>query len=407
MKRHAESLLKEYLGFFPCVAILGPRQCGKTTLLHDLPKGWQLFDMERAADYQDVARDPDLFLSLHPERIAFDEAQLLPTLFPALRVAIDAQRQRKGRFVLTGSSSPDLVRSLSESLAGRVAILEMSPFSLSEAYGLSPSKLPGLLRESVPPADWPQALKVRLDPQQVQKFWMQGGYPEPWVEGKDRFRKLWFDNYLQTYVRRDLQNLFPGLNPERYRLFLQILAGVSGSIINYSDVARTLGVSVPTAREYFRIADGTFLWRHVPAYERSALKRVVKHPKGHFRDAGLAHFLLHIANLRDLRAHPRMGFSWEAFAGEQLVTTFRNAGFAFDLFHFRTGGGSEVDLVLEGEFGLVAVEVKYAQTVDSSSLRALREFVQAQSCRLGMVINSDDRVRVYEDRILGVPIGCL
>jgi uncharacterized protein len=407
MKRHAEFLLKEYLGLFPCVAILGPRQCGKTTLLHNLPKGWQFFDMERAADYQDVARDPDLFLSLHPERIAFDEAQRLPALFPALRVAIDAQRQRKGRFVLTGSSSPDLVHSLSESLAGRVAILEMSPFSLSEAYGLQPSKIPDLLRESVPPDDWHQDLEVRLDAAQVQKFWMHGGYPEPWVEGNDRFRKLWFDNYLQTYVRRDLQGLFPGLNPERYRLFLQILAGVSGSIINYSDVARTLGVSVPTAREYFRIADGTFLWRHVPAYERSALKRVVKHPKGHFRDAGLAHFLQHISNQRDLRAHPRMGFSWEAFAGEQLITTLRNAGLAFDIFHFRTGGGSEVDLVLEGDFGLVAVEVKYGQTVDSASLRALREFVKAQSCKAGMVINNDDRVRVYEERILGVPIGCL
>lgn len=407
MKRHAESLLNEYLGFFPCVAILGPRQCGKTTLLNGLPKDWQLFDMEKSADYQDVARDPDLFLSLHPERIAFDEAQLQPSLFPALRVAIDAQRQRKGRFVLTGSSSPDLVHSVSESLAGRVAIIEMSPFSLSEAYGLKLSKIPELLRESVPPNDWPPALKVRLDAQQVQKFWMSGGYPEPWVEDNDRFRKVWFDNYLQTYVRRDLQKLFPGLNPERFRTFLQILAGVSGSIINYSDVARTLGVSVPTAREYFRIADGTFLWRHVPAYERSALKRVVKHPKGHFRDAGLAHFLQHVTHLRDLRAHPRMGFSWEAFAGEQLVTTLRNAGFTFDTFHFRTGGGSEVDLVLEGDFGLVAVEVKYAQTVDASSLRALREFVKAQSCKLGLVINNDDKVRVYEDRILGVPIGCL
>ena len=407
MKRHVESLLKEYLGFFPCVAILGPRQCGKTTLLHDLPKGWQLFDMERAADYQDVARDPDLFLSLHPDRIAFDEAQRLPALFPALRVAIDAQRQRKGRFVLTGSSSPDLVRSLSESLAGRVAILEMSPFSLSEAYGLPPSRMPALLRDAVAPGDWPQSLKVRLDARQVQDFWMHGGYPEPWMEGNARFRKLWFENYLQTYVRRDLQGLFPGLNSERYRLFLQILSGVSGSIINYSDVARTLGVSLPTSREYFRIADGTFLWRHVPAYERSALKRVVKHPKGHFRDAGLAHFLLHIATQRDLRAHPRMGFSWEAFAGEQLITTLRNTGLAFEVFHFRTGGGSEVDFVLEGDFGLVAVEVKYGQTVDTSSLRAIREFVKAQGCRVGLVINNDDRVRVYEDRILGVPIGSL
>jgi len=363
--------------------------------------------MERSADYQDVARDPDLFLSINKDRIAFDEAQKLPALFPALRVAIDSDRSRKGHFVLTGSSSPDLVKSISESLAGRIAILELSPFTLSEAFGLPPSKIPGLLRESVPPEAWPGQVKARLDPGQVQAFWMQGGYPEPWLEGKDRFRKVWFDNYLQTYVRRDLQGLFPGLNPERYRLFLQILAGVSGSIINYSEVARTLGVSVPTAREYFRIADGTFLWRHLPAYERTSHKRIVKHPKGYLRDTGLAHFLPHLNGLRDLRANTRMGFSWEGFASEQLILALRNAGHVFDAFHFRTGGGTEVDLVLEGDFGILPVEIKYSQSVDPSALKSLKEFAKDRSCRLALVLNNDDRVRFYGDGIVGVPMGCL
>lgn len=407
MKRYAEARLKAYLELFPCVAILGPRQCGKTTLLQSLPQGWQTFDMERSADYQDVSRDPDLFLSLHRESVAFDEAQRLPSLFPALRVAIDADRKRKGRYVLTGSSSPELVRSLSESLAGRIAILELSPFTLSEAYGLPASKLSGLLEANVAPEDWSRHMKPRLEPGKVQDFWIQGGFPEPWLEQKDRFRKIWFENYLQTYVRRDLQALFPGLNPERYRQFLHILAGVSGSIINYSEVARTLGVSVPTAREYFRIADGTFLWRHLPAYERTSFKRIVKHPKGYFRDSGLAHFLLHLHTLRDLRAHTRMGFSWEAFASEQLILALRNAGHAFDVFHFRTGGGTEVDLVLEGDFGLLPVEVKYSQAVVTSELKAIKEFAKDRSCRLGIVLNNDDRVRSYGDGIVGVPVGCL
>ena len=132
MKRAYEPLLREYLATFPCVALLGVRQCGKTTLLHTLPRGWKHLDLERRADESVVARDPDTFLRLNPRRVSFDEAQRLPGLFPALRVAIDDHRAEKGRYVITGSSSPSLTRALAESLAGRVGIIEMAPFSWEE-----------------------------------------------------------------------------------------------------------------------------------------------------------------------------------------------------------------------------------------------------------------------------------
>jgi predicted AAA+ superfamily ATPase len=131
MLRKYERLLKEYLAFFPCVALLGSRQCGKTTLLQTLPKDWKVFDLEKQSDFQSLALDPDLFFRLNPEKIAIDEAQLRPELFPALRVAVDSDRQSTGRFVITGSSSPKLVQAISESLAGRIGIIEMAPFSFS------------------------------------------------------------------------------------------------------------------------------------------------------------------------------------------------------------------------------------------------------------------------------------
>ncbi len=406
MKRHAFPLLQELLGLFPCVALLGVRQCGKTTLLGELPADWRLFDMEKLADHEAIARDPDLFLRLNPRQVAIDECQLLPSLFPALRVAIDSDRESRGRFVITGSSSPELLAAIAESLAGRVAIIDMGPFSLAEAHELPPSPVLAMLAGRAAANDLAN-VPTRLSLSQVTDYWLHGGYPEPWIKSSPRFRKLWLQNYLQTYLDRDLPRLFPGLNRQKFRLFVQMLAQLSGSIVNYSDVARALGVSQPTARDYFHIAHGSFIWRHLPAYEKNAAKRVVKHPKGHLRDSGLLHFLLHLQDRDDLMAHPRMGASWEGMVIENLVRGFAAAGVDFQAFHYRTGGGAEIDLVLEGEFGLLPVEIKHTQHIDGRALRALRDFVAERGCRYGIVINNDERPRLLDDKLVGIPLAAL
>ena len=406
MKRHAFPLLQELLGLFPCVALLGVRQCGKTTLLRELLPDWRLFDMEKLADHEAIARDPDLFLRLNPNHVAIDESQLLPALFPALRVAIDSERESRGRFVITGSSSPELLSAISESLAGRVAIIDMGPFSLAEAYELPPSPVLAMLAGRAAANDLAN-VPARLSLGQVTDYWLHGGYPEPWIKNSPRFRKLWLQNYLQTYLDRDLPRLFPGLDRQKFRLFVQMLAQLSGSIINYSDVARALGVSQPTARDYFHIAHGSFIWRHLPAYEKNAAKRVVKHPKGYLRDSGLLHFLLHLQDRDDLMAHPRMGASWEGMNIENLVRGLAAAGVDFNAFHYRSGGGAEIDLVLEGEFGLLPVEIKHTQHVDARSLRALRDFVAERGCRYGIVINNDERPRLLDDKLIGIPLAAL
>jgi predicted AAA+ superfamily ATPase len=406
MKRHAFPLLQELLGLFPCVALLGVRQCGKTTLLRELPPDWRRFDMEKLADHEAIARDPDLFLRLNPNHVAIDESQLLPSLFPALRVAIDSDRESRGRFVITGSSSPELLSAISESLAGRVAIIDMGPFSLAEAYELPPSPVLAMLAGRAAANDLAN-VPARLSLGQVTDYWLHGGYPEPWIKNSQRFRKLWLQNYLQTYLDRDLPRLFPGLDRQKFRLFVQMLAQLSGSIINYSDVARALGVSQPTARDYFHIAHGSFVWRHLPAYEKNAAKRVVKHPKGYLRDSGLLHFLLHLQDRDDLMAHPRMGASWEGMVIENLVRGLAAAGVDFQAFHYRSGGGAEIDLVLEGEFGLLPVEIKHTQHVDARSLRALRDFVAERGCRYGIVINNDERPRLLDDKLIGIPLAAL
>lgn len=405
--RHGAELLDRLLAHFPCVVISGVRQCGKTTLLKTLPPSWQRFDMERAVDRQQVLMDPDLFLRLHPQQAAIDEAQLVPALFSALRVAIDRDRQAKGRFVLTGFSSPDLVSCISESLAGRIALMELSPLTMAEAWELPPSAVYTTLakREGIPALM--AAAATRLSVQQVFDYWLQGGYPEPWLSNDEEFRRLWHRNYLDTYLMRDIGSLFPNLNRDRYRQFINLLSQISGSIINNAEIARTLSVSEPTVRDWLQIAHGTFLWRHLPAWDRSPAKQLVKHPKGFLRDSGLLHRLLRLNDAEQLATHPMMGRSWEGMIVENLLRGFENAGFRVSPYHYRTRGGAEIDLILEGDFGLLPVEIKFSLQTDRRALRSLSEFIVSHDCPIGLVIGNDDQPRQLDERIVAIPSGCL
>ena len=407
MKRSYENLLKEYLTYFPAVAIIGPRQSGKTTLLQCLEKNWTVYDLERQSDFQQISQDYDLFFRLNEDKIAIDEAQIIPELFPALRIAIDQDRHRAGRFVITGSSSPKLIRSISETLAGRIAIIEMAPFSFAEVSGKFPSPFFQLLTQRAPAQEFVNTLKPESSITSIHKYWFQGGYPEPWIKKSKRFYSLWMNQYIATYVYRDVARLFPGINENRFRTFIQILCGISGNIINYSDVARTLGVSQPTVKDYFEIANGTFIWRQIPAYTRNAIKRVVKHPKGYLRDSGLVHYLLRIPDIDALITHPAMGKTWESMVTEEILRGLNSLGVGYDHYYYRTSGGAEVDLVLEADFGLIPIEIKYTQSVSKKHLKGLKDFVKERGCPYGLVINNDERTRWYDEDLVGIPFACL
>ena len=409
MRRACESLLQSLLEDFPCVAVIGVRQCGKTTLLKTLPSHWKQLDLERRADFEVVSRDPDAFFRLHSDHIALDEAQLAPNIFAALRVAIDDRRHEKGRFVITGSSSPTLLRSVSDSLAGRVGIIELAPLSWEEITETSAqdSLLGRLLDSRLGIEDLTEGLTPRGSLATAHSYWFRGGYPEPWLNQKGRFQERWIEQYIRTYLQQDVKRLFPGLDEVRFRRFLEMLGGLSGQTLNFSEIARALAVSQPTARDYFEIAHGTLVWRQLPAFTRNSAKRIVKHPRGYLRDSGLVHSLLRIPDMDALLSHPQMGRSWEGMVIEEVIRQLNAKGVGHEAYYYRTSGGAEVDLVLEGAFGLIAIEIKHRSSMTRRELRPLRDFVAEHKARLGIVINNDTVIRRYDDDLIGIPFQML
>lgn len=406
MKRSYQKLLNEYCSLFPVVAIIGPRQCGKTTLCHFQGEDWKYFDLEKPSDYDLISQDIELFFRLNSDKVIIDEAQMLPELFAVLRGVIDSDRSKKGRFILTGSSSPQLLSSVSESLAGRIGLIQLSPFSYCETVKAK-GQLISLLKDGVSIKQWPDLLDKKGDLGSLFDFWYRGGYPEPWLENSQRFSQVWMDQYIETYVYRDIARLFPNLNKERFRKFVRLLSSLSGNVLNYSDIARSLDISQPTIKDYFEIVDGTFIWRQIPAFSQQSIKRLVKHPKGYFRDSGLLHHLQNISSLEQLQIHIKMGESWESLVIEEILRQCAVEGISVDYSYYRTSAGSEVDLILESGFGMVPIEIKFNQALKKQHTLSLKKFMQEFNVPFGIVVNNSETVRLVDENIISIPVNFL
>lgn len=405
-KRHIEAQLLELMQQFPCVAILGPRQVGKTTLIKKIVPNAQHFDLERRSDFTRISGDPDFFLSQHKETISIDEAQLCPDLFPALRVAIDERRNKKGQYLISGSSSPELLHHISESLAGRVAMVYLGGLQGTEIESLLVSQFYSLV--STGKNEKLLNLKKPQDNETVFQNCLFGGYPEPTLRRDEgSFYERWMQNYIDTYLKRDIRSLFPKLSLETYEKFIEMLTTASGQLINASNFARSLDVAQPTIKNYIRIANGTFIWRSIPSYEKNVTKRVSKMPKGHYRDSGLLCHMLNISSTEALMRHQYFGFIWESFVTEQILVGFENQQIRVQPYYYRTQNQAEVDLVLEGRFGIVPVEIKAGFVTERKKLRALSDFIEEHDCPYGLVINNSEAPAMLAPKIYQIPAGCL
>ena len=347
--------LKQLAQQFPAVLILGARQVGKTTLAREAFSDFVYIDLEDPGTYGLFAEDPRFQLDARSgsSGLVLDEAQRMPALFDALRGAIDAERQRMGRFIILGSSQPALVRQVAESLAGRVGILELSALTVQETS-----------TGDTPLTDYRQN-------------WLAGGFPDALgaAQRGGNFRD-WWEAYLRTYVERDLPVMGVGADPIQMRKLLTMLAHAQGGLANYSQLSSALGLSQPTVVRYVDILEHSFLVRRLPPYFRNVGKRLVKAPKIYLRDTGLLHHLLNIDSLGVLESHPVRGASWETFVIEEILRR-EAVAYPHSVAHFwRTAGGAEADLILERQGALHVIEIKTSKASSPYLARGLRAIME-------------------------------
>ena len=332
--------LQEAINGNPAVALLGPRQVGKTTLALEIgnTRPSLYLDLESVSDRAKLS-DPERYLAEHEdELVILDEVHRAPELFQSLRGLIDRGRRhgkRAGRFLLLGSASMDLLQQSGESLAGRIAYLELGPFDALE-----------------------------VENTQLDRLWLRGGFPSSFLASNDASSMKWRQDFIRTYLERDIPQLGPRVPAETLRRFWTMLAHDQASLLNAATLARGLGVDGKTVARYLDLLVDLLLVRRLPAWHRNAGKRLVRSPKVMVRDTGLVHTLLGIPTKEQLLGHPVVGHSWVSFVTETLTTV---APSATEACFYRTSAGAEIDLVLSlpgGELWAIEIKRSSAPTVE-------------------------------------------
>lgn len=406
MKRNLATKIESLLAQFPIVAIIGARQVGKTTLAKLLRPQWHCVDLQKPSVQDRILPDPEMFFKDYPHSVILDEAQIHPILFDVLRGVIDENRKLNGRFIITGSSSPELLTHLSESLADRIAIVKLGTLKINEIADAPLSDFYQWFKNDLNHVESKQ-LQIstpKLPQAFIEKAWFSGGYPDVVLSTNKDAQQNWFESYAETYLYRNVA--FPKINKDNFQRFFRALAHLSGTILNKAQCARDLEISESSINNYLTICEGTFLWRNLKSFERSNYKSLVKMPKGHFADSGLLHYLTGIRDINFLKQYPLMGRFFESFVIEEIIKGLQTQSIGhWDAYHYRTKHGAQIDLILEGRFGILPIEIKYGVRVQRKQLTTLTNFINYNKLKFGIVINQAETIEWLTPQIIQIPVG--
>jgi len=376
--RECSARLLELTTHFPCLILTGARQTGKTTLLKKLFPSHSFVSLDLPSLAELADRNSADFFSKFPAPVILDEVQYAPGIFRMLKILIDQNRKAKGHFILTGSQKFTLMKEVSESLAGRCAILELDTFSSSEFYSVAkPSSV------------------------QWQEFIVRGGFPELVVNPKLPAADF-YGSYLATYLERDVRNLAQVGNLRDFERFIRLCAVRSGQLLNISELARDAGVSPPTGKQWISILQASNQIDLLEPYFSNHSKRMIKTPKLYFRDTGLLCFLLGITTVKELTSSPLVGNIWETFVYGQISRELRRNSSAASLWFWRDASGTEVDFVINQGNIFTLFEAKWSErptSADAADMRSILKDLSKRGKHKGFLVSRTPHRHPIDDSI--------
>ena len=406
-RRLIEAKLQSYADAFACTFVAGARQVGKSTTLNELfGDKYRSFVFDPAQDIYGVKEDPDLFLRNNPPPLILDEIQYVPELIPALKRFVD-QNRRPGMYLITGSQQWHVMRHLAESLAGRVALLELPGFSLQERIDIhGPTWLRSWLDGASQGTEKGiQALRSYSSPghSATEAIW-RGGFPEVNTLDEEVIPG-WMQGYVSTYLQRDVRTLLAIRDETQLGTFLSLCASLTAQECNYSQLGRDIGLSSPSAKRWIGVLRGSFQWLEVPALSSNLIKRLSAKPKGFMADTGLACHLLRLSSPEALQGHPAFGALFETLVATDVWKQLQVQPLVPALYHYRQHSGAEIDLIIEKDGLLYPIEIKASSRARPSDARSIGIFRDriGDAARPGLIVYAGSEILQVNDDCIAIP----